>query len=316
MKTAIIIPAYNEAQTIAKVMAQFHDQLPHAAIYVVDNNSNDGTAQIAEQTYASLRCSGRLLSEPRQGKAMAVRTAFHTIEADILIMVDADCTYPAESIHELIAPVKNSSADMVVGDRLSQGHYHLENKRPLHLTGNLFIRWLLNRLYDADLNDILSGYRVFSRRFVETFPILCRGFELEANLTLHALDKQLRIVEIPIAYADRPTGSLSKLNTVRDGFSVLFLIFNIFRIYRPLVFFGTTAAFFLLLSLTAGFLPIMEYVQHRYIYRVPLAILASGFGILAVLFMSMALILDGLSNNQRIEFEYRLGKHKHDRPQS
>lgn len=315
MKTAIIIPAYNESQTIAQVMEQFHAELPDAALFVVDNNSTDDTATIALKTYAKLGCRGHLISEPRQGKAMAVRTAFQSVDADIFIMVDADCTYPVESVHEMIKPVADGTADMVVGDRLSQGHYGRENKRRMHATGNRFVRWLLNWLYKASLQDILSGYRVFSRRFVDTFPVLCTGFELEANLTLHSLDKRLRITEVPIKYVDRPHGSTSKLRTVHDGIRVLMLIFNIFRIYRPMVFFGFFALICFLASIAAGILPVLEYIQHRYIYRVPLAVLASAFGILSVLFMSIALILDGMSINHRIEFEYHLGRHKNGRTQ-
>ncbi|MEI8205397.1 MAG: glycosyltransferase [Kiritimatiellales bacterium] len=313
MRTAIIIPAYNEEQTIAQVMQEFHHELPDCEIYIVDNNSSDRTYSIATETYQLLGCKGRLLSEPRQGKALAVRTAFQSVDADVYLMVDGDCTYPADQVHEILAPVLNGEADMVVGDRLSDGHYSKENKRPLHDAGNRLIRWMINRLYDAQLKDILSGYRAFSRRFVDTFPILCRGFELETNLALHALDKRLKIIEIPVVYKDRPEGSVSKLNTIQDGARVLFLMFNIFRIYRPFSFFGTASLFCLILSLFAGVLPVLDYVTEKYVYHIPLALLASALVVLSVLFIAIALILDGMAIGHRMDFENQLVRYKDER---
>ena len=237
-KTVIILPAYNEEQTIAATIEDFHRALPKAAVYVVNNRSTDATESIAREALSRLGCKGDVINERRPGKGNAVRRAFLEIDADIYVLADADLTYPAEQVHELIAPVINGEADMVVGDRHSAGHYAAENKRALHGFGNRLVRDLINRLFYANLADIMSGYRVFSRRFVKSYPILVEGFEIETDMTLHALDKRFRIVEIPINYRDRPAGSFSKLNTLRDGAKVINTITQILRYYRPLAFFG------------------------------------------------------------------------------
>ena len=303
---AIVIPAYNEEQTIGEVVLAFAEQDDSFSIYVVDNNSSDQTSAVAEKALKESGASGRVLFEARQGKALAVRTAFANIEADIYVMVDADMTYPADIIHKLIEPVRKRRAEMVVGDRLTEGDYGKENKRAFHEGGNNLVRWLIGRLYGCRLHDILSGYRVFSRRFVKSYPVLCEGFELEADLTLHALDKKMAMVEVPIEYKDRPDGSESKLNTVQDGIRILSLIFNIFRHYKPFCFFGPIAFFCLIAGMIFGSLPVADYLDHQYVYHVPLAILAASMVILSILFLSIALILDSIAINHKFNFELRL----------
>lgn len=300
---AVILPAYNEAATIAATITDFHQALPDAAIWVIDNRCSDDTRGIALRTIEALRCAGGVLQESRPGKGNAVRRAFIEIDADIYVLSDADCTYPAEQVQQLIEPVRRGEADMVVGDRHTEGQYAAENKRPLHGFGNRLVRNLVNSLFRAKLSDVMSGYRVFSRRFVKHYPILVEGFEIETDMTLHALDKRFRVLEVPVQYRDRPVGSVSKLNTFRDGARVLATIWNIMRHYRPLLFFGSAAAFCALLGLFAGWAVIAEFVSQRYIERVPLAILATGLEIEAVLLLAVGLILDSMVHQSKLHFE-------------
>ncbi|MBV5328975.1 MAG: glycosyltransferase, partial [Chlorobium sp.] len=248
--------------------------------------------------------------EERPGKGNAVRRAFLEVDADIYILADADMTYPAAQVHQLMSPVITGEADMVVGDRHSTGHYAAENKRPLHGFGNRLVRDLVNKLFKADLADIMSGYRVFNRRFVKSYPILVEGFELETDMTLHALDKRFRIVEIPVEYRDRPAGSFSKLNTLRDGTRVLSTIGNILRYYRPLMFFGSAAAVFFILGLIAGVPVIAEWFTVQYISHVPLAILAVGFETFAIVLSAIGLILDSMRHQGKQGFEQDLLMHE------
>lgn len=305
-RIAIILPAYNEEQTIAGTMRAFHAELPQAELWVVDNNSKDGTGRIARETLAALGAKGGVIEESRQGKGNAVRRAFHDVEADIYVMSDADLTYPAEQVHDLIRPVLEGRADMVVGDRHSGGQYQQENKRPLHNFGNRLVQGLVNRLFRASLVDIMSGYRAFSRLFVKTYPILVSGFEIETDMTLHALDKRMRILEISVDYRDRPAGSFSKLNTVRDGMRVINTITTVLRYYRPLVFFGGAALVFALLGLWAGTPVLEEWARERYIHHVPLAILATGLEIVAIVLAAIGLILDSITHQDKRRFEREL----------
>jgi glycosyltransferase involved in cell wall biosynthesis len=300
---AVILPAYNEEQTIGSTIEDFHSHLPAAAIWVINNRSSDATEEIARNTIARLGCRGAVINEKRPGKGNAVRRAFLDIDADIYVLVDADMTYPASQARELIAPVIAGEADMVVGDRHSTGHYAAENKRALHGFGNRLVRDLVNKLFHANLADIMSGYRVFTRRFVKSYPILVEGFEIETDMTLHALDKRFRIVEIPVDYRDRPAGSFSKLNTFRDGVRVLTTIGSILRYYRPLFFFGAAAILFALLGLIAGAPVIEEWVAERYIHHVPLAILATGLEIVAILLAAIGLMLDSIKHHDNRNFE-------------
>ncbi len=300
---AVVLPAFNEEATVARVLEDFHRELPEAQLFVVDNASTDNTADIARTTMRRLGCAGRVISEGARGKASAVRRAFLEVDADVYLMADADSTYPASQARELLEPVLTGRYDMVVGDRISGGHYAAENKRPGHEWGNALVARLINLLYRADLVDVLSGYRAFNRRFVKNYPVLVRGFELETDLTLHALEMRHRICEVSIRYTDRPAGSVSKLNTVSDGVRVLNAIFQIFRHYRPMAFFGSIGAILGLLGIAAGYPPIAEYVEHRYVYRVPLALLAVGLELSALFAFSTGLILSTIVRGQRAQAE-------------
>ena len=273
---AVVLPAYNEEATIALTLEAFVKEVPQAYFVVVNNNSSDQTEQIAQDTIDRLGIFGKVITEGRQGKGNAMRRAFMEVDTDIYVLVDADLTYPAESVHMLLKPVIEGKADMVVGDRHSQGYYSEENKRFLHGFGNGLVSFLVNTFFSTNLKDIMSGYRVFNRRFIKNYPILVEGFEIETDLTLYALDRRFRIMEIPISYKDRPEGSFSKLNTFSDGARVLFTIASILRHYKPFVFFGAFALLFFLLGLLAGFPVLQDWFEDRYISHVPLAILATG----------------------------------------
>jgi len=308
-RIAVILPAYNEELTVAATINAFHQAVPEAAVWVVDNRSSDRTREIANETISRLGCTGSVIDEPRPGKGNAVRRAFLAVDADVYLLADADLTYPAEQARELIAPILAGNADMVVGDRHSAGHYASENKRPLHGFGNRLVRDLVNRLFHAQLADIMSGYRAFSRLFVKSYPILVEGFEIETDMTLHALDKRFRILELPVVYRDRPAGSRSKLNTLRDGARVISTIGNILRYYRPLVFFGGAALFFGLLGLLAA-VPVMDdWFREHFIHHVPLAILATGLEIFAVVLIAIGLILDSITHQDKRNFERSILAH-------
>jgi glycosyltransferase involved in cell wall biosynthesis len=300
---AVILPAYNEELTIRQTMQAFHQALPEARIIVVNNKSTDATYQIALQALADLNCDGQVINENRQGKGNAMRRAFVDVDADVYVLSDADMTYPAERARDLLRPVLENQADMVVGDRHSQGHYQKENRRPLHGFGNRLVQGLVNGLFHSNLVDIMSGYRVMSRRLVKNYPILVDGFQVETDLTLHALDKRFRIVEVPVEYKDRPAGSFSKLSTFSDGAKVLWSITQILRHYRPLQFFAWIAAMFCLAGLVAGIPVIKDWMSYRYIYHVPLALLATGLEIIAVMCMAIGLTLDSIVHQQRLAFE-------------
>ena len=239
-----------------------------------------------------------------RGRALGDWACIEIFERQSALM--ADLTYPAERVRDLMAPVIEGRADMVVGDRHSAGHYASENKRALHGFGNGLVRNLVNGLFNASLADIMSGYRVFSRRFVKNYPILVEGFEIETDVTLHALDKRFRIVEIPVEYVDRPQGSVSKLNTVGDGARVLFVILQILRYYRPMAFFGSLSLLFGLAGLFAAVPVIQDWIVARYISHVPLAILATGFEIVAVVTLAVGLILDSIVYQQRRDYERQI----------
>lgn len=303
---AVVLPAYNEEVTIAGTIRAFHEVLPHARIYVVNNNSRDRTEDVANQTLRDLHCRGAVISEKRQGKGNAMRRAFMEIDADIYVLSDADMTYPAERVHDLIRPVAAGDADMVVGDRHSGGHYAQENKRALHGFGNRLVQSMINRLFGAKLVDIMSGYRVFNKQFVKSYPILVEGFQIETDMTLHALHKRFRIVEIPVEYRDRPAGSFSKLNTLSDGAKVIFTIAQILRYYRPLAFFTGLAVLFAVAGAVASIPVFEDWFRERFIHHVPLAILASGLEIVAMMMLMVGLILDSLSHQQRMDYERKL----------
>jgi glycosyltransferase involved in cell wall biosynthesis len=303
---AIIIPAYNEELTIARTLRDFHGVCPDAFFHVVDNASTDRTLECARAAYQELGCKGRILEEPRKGKALAIRRAFLDIKADIYVMVDADLTYPAEDLPALLQPVLEGKADMVCGNRHSLGNYQRENKRPMHMFGNHVVRMLINCFFKGNLQDVFTGYRVMSKRFVKNCPVLTDGFELETELSIHALDKGYSIIELPTNYKDRPEGSFSKLNTFSDGLLVLKTIFTIFVRYRPLLFFSLCSFVFAAAALAAGSIPVIEFIQTSKILHIPLAILATGLSILSLVSFAAAVILDGIAKGQRFNHALQL----------
>lgn len=270
-KIAILIPCYNESKTIAKVVKDYHRVLPDAEIYVYDNNSSDGTDQIAREAGAIVRY------ERRQGKGNVIRTMFREIEADCYLMIDGDDTYPAENAPEMVSLVLDQHVDMVIGDRLSST-YFTENKRPFHNSGNMLVRNLVNGLFHGNVTDIMTGYRAFSRTFVKTFPVLSKGFEIETEMTIHALDKNLSLASIPVGYRDRPQGSESKLNTVSDGCRVLKTIVRLFKDYKPLLFFGLLSLIVFAVALIL-FIPVfIEYGRTGLVRRLPTLVTAGFMG--------------------------------------
>ena len=308
-KIAIILPAYNEEKTIEKTILSFHKELPSAAIFVINNNSSDKTYQIASNIISKLKKKtldkGVVINEFRQGKGNALRRAFLEIDADIYALADADLTYPAPEIFKLLNPILNNEADMVVGNRHANDHYLAQNKRQFHNFGNSLVKSLVNYLFKANLKDIMSGYRAFTRKFVKNYPILVDGFEIETDMTLHALDKRFRIIEVPISYKNRPSGSESKLSTFRDGFKVIRIIFNIFRHFHPMIFFGSLAILFSFLGLVFGFTVVDEFINTGYIKHIPLAILAAALELFAIILFAVALILDSINYQARFNFEHK-----------
>jgi glycosyltransferase involved in cell wall biosynthesis len=302
VRIAVLIPCYNEEQTIGQVVSDFRRELPEATIYVYDNNSTDRTAEVAARAGAVVR------RERRQGKGNVVRSMFRDVDADIYVMVDGDNTYPADFVHELIQPILDGEADMVSGDRLSNGSYVRENKRPFHNLGNQMVKFLINRLFHANLRDIMTGYRAFSRRFVKNMPVASEGFEIETEMTLHALDKKFSIVEIPITYRDRPEGSFSKLNTFSDGMRVLKTVFWIFKDYKPLAFFSFFAVLFFLAGLAVGIPVISEYLATGFISKLPSAVLAVGLMMLATTSLTCGFILDTIVKQHKDLYQLMLTK--------
>ncbi|TWT16608.1 glycosyltransferase family 2 protein [Streptococcus sp. sy010] len=299
-KIAVLLPAYNEEVTIQKVISDFQKVLPQATIYVYDNNSKDKTNQLAKASGAVVRF------EPRQGKGNVVRSMFREIDADYYIMVDADDTYPADEVNKLLDPLRQGQADMTIGDRLSNGSYAKENKRGFHDFGNNLVKGLINRLYQGNYEDIMTGYRGFNRLFVKTFPVLSPGFEIETELSIHALDKRFKLVEVPITYQDRPEGSESKLSTFSDGFKVLRTIFNLFKDYKPLLFFSLLSLIFVILGLLVGLPVISEFTRTGLIAKFPSAILATGLMIFAGLFFISGVILDTVVRQNRMHYELKV----------
>ena len=269
-EVAILVPCYNEELTIAKVVNDFKKELPNAKVYVYDNNSKDKTKELAKKAGALIN------DEFRQGKGNVVRSMFRQVEADIYVMVDGDDTYPASEVHKLIKEVQEKKADVCIGDRLSNGTYAKENKRQFHGFGNSLVRFLINFLFKSNLKDIMSGYRAYSKEFVKNCPIKSKGFEIETELSIHSLDKNFLIKEIPITYKDRPEGSFSKLSTFKDGFKVLKTILWLFKDYKPLMFFSLISFLFFCFSLFFGIPVIIEYFENYKISKIPSAILATG----------------------------------------
>ncbi|SFK16603.1 Glycosyl transferase family 2 [Halobacillus dabanensis] len=306
MRIAVLLPCYNEEQTIGAVIEEFRAELPDADIYVYDNNSKDRTYEIAKEHGAFVK------KEFRQGKGNVVRSMFRDIDADYYVMADGDRTYPARFVHQLLEPLKQGEANIVIGDRLSNGTYVEENKRQFHNFGNNLVRGLINFLYKSDLKDIMTGYRAFDRLFVKSMPVMSPGFEIETEMTIHTLDKRFVIKEIPIEYKDRPEGSESKLNTFSDGFKVLNKIFTLFKEYKPMMFFSIWSVLFLVLGLASGIPVIVEFFDTGFITKIPSAILAVGLVILSVLSFGCGLILDTVAANFKKQFEWELNNIKQD----
>jgi len=298
-KAVVCIPCYNEATTIAKVVADFRAALPDADIYVYDNNSTDGTAEIAEAAGAIVRY------EYNQGKGNVIRRMFRDIDADCYLMADGDDTYPAEHAREMVDMVLARGADMVVGDRLSST-YFTENKRRFHNAGNVTVRRMINLLFKSNIRDVMTGYRAFSPLFVKSFPILSKGFEIETEMTIHALDKNMRVENVLVTYRDRPQGSESKLSTVSDGIKVLKTIVRLYREFKPFRFYGIFAVICVLIAL-ALFIPVLvEFYLTGLVPRMP-TLITSGFFVLggALLFIT-GLITDLIMKKHRQLFEVNL----------
>ncbi|MBP3461758.1 MAG: glycosyltransferase [Bacilli bacterium] len=305
-KIAVLIPCYNESITIEKVVKDYKKELPEATIYVYDNNSNDNTDEIAKKAGAIVRY------EYRQGKGNVIRTMFKDIEADCYLMIDGDDTYPANSAREMCNLILEKKADMVIGDRLSSTYFK-ENKRPFHNFGNRLVRWLINFLFKSNIRDIMTGYRAFSYEFVKTFPILSKGFEIETEMTIHALDKNFLLKEIPVDYKDRPSGSVSKLNTYKDGFRVLKTIERLFREYRPFLFFSISSLIFLILSIIFGVPVFKEYFETGLVPRFPTFIFSGFLLLISLLLFICGVILDVVVKKHRQLFELILVRTKNER---
>ncbi len=301
---AVLIPCYNEEITIEKVIKDYRKALPQADIYVYNNNSKDRSVEIVGSL---MKDDAKLIlrNEYRQGKGNVIRSMFRDIDADCYLMIDGDDTYPPENAAEMVSYVLKGEADMVIGDRLSSTYFK-ENKRPFHNFGNVLVRKLINRLFRSKVNDIMTGYRAFSKTFVKGFPVLSKGFEIETEMTIHAIDKNFLLKEIPVSYRDRPEGSTSKLDTYGDGFKVLKTIFSLFKDYKPLSFFGFAALFCFIITLIL-FVPILiEFYKTGLVLRFPTLIVSVTFGIISLLSFSVGVILDVIVKKHKQLYELLL----------
>ncbi len=298
-KIAVLIPCYNEAQTIEKVVTDFKKVLPEATIYVYDNNSSDNTSEIAAKAGAVVR------KEYQQGKGNVIRRMFRDIDAECYIMTDGDDTYPADNAREMADAVLERNVDMVVGDRLSSTYFE-ENKRPFHNFGNSIVRWSINTLFKSNIKDIMTGYRAFSYQFVKSFPVLSQGFEIETEMSIHAVDKNMFLENVVIEYRDRPEGSESKLNTYSDGFKVIFTIIKLLRTYKPMFFFGLIA--FLFVALGVGFMiPVLvDFAKTGLVERFPTLIVCGFSCVVGILSFFAGMILHTITWKNRQDFEMNL----------
>ena len=300
-KIAVLIPCYNESKTIEKVVKDYKKALPEADIYVYDNNSSDGTDEIARKAGAIVRY------ETKQGKGNVIRTMFREIDADCYLMVDGDDTYPAESARKMCDYVLEKNVDMVIGDRLSSTYFQ-ENKRPFHNFGNKLVERLINKIFKSNIVDIMTGYRAFSYNFAKTFPILSKGFEIETEMTIHAIDKNFTLKEVPVQYRDRPEGSVSKLNTFSDGFKVIKTIATLSKEYRPAFFFNILGTIVLIISIIMGIPVLVEYFKTGLVPRFPTLIVASIFLVISLLLYSIGMILQVIVKKHRQLFEILLNE--------
>ena len=302
-KIAVLIPCYNESKTIKKVVEDFKRELPDATIYVYDNNSKDGTDEIAKNAGAVVRY------ERKQGKGNVIRSMFRDIDAQCYIMTDGDDTYPAECAREMCKAVLERNVDMVVGDRLSST-YFTENKRPFHNSGNVVVRKLINMIYKSDIRDVMTGYRAFSYEFVKTFPVLSKGFEIETEMTIHAVDKNFLIQEVPVTYRDRPEGSVSKLNTYKDGFKVLKMIATLFKEYKPFFFFNIVAIILTIIALIFVIPVFNDYFKTGLVLRFPTLIVGGFIMLSAILSFICGVILDVIVKKHKQQYELILNQFK------
>ena len=298
-KIAVLIPCYNESKTVAKVVKDYKKVLPEADIYVYDNNSTDGTDKIAKKAGAIVKY------EYRQGKGNVIRSMFRDITADCYLMIDGDDTYPAEDDRKMCDLVLSGKADMVIGDRLSSTYFP-ENKRKFHNFGNRIVRLLINKLFKNNVKDIMTGYRAFSYEFVKSFPVLSKGFEIETEMTIHSIDKNFKLVEVPVNYRDRPKGSVSKLNTYSDGFKVLKTIATLFKEYKPFFFFSLVAILLLLISIAFGLPVLISYFKTGLVMRFPTLIVSCIFLVMACLLWSCGIILDVIAKKHKQLYELYL----------
>lgn len=298
-KIAVLIPCYNESQTVGKVVEDWKRELPEATIYVYDNNSSDDTAEIAENAGAVVRY------EYQQGKGNVIRRMFREIDAECYVMIDGDDTYPAEFGRQMVSKVLERGVDMVVGDRLSSTYFE-ENKRPFHNFGNSLVRGAINRLFKSNIRDIMTGYRAFSYQFAKTFPVLSKGFEIETEMSIHAVEKNMLVENVIIEYRDRPEGSESKLNTYSDGMRVLATIARLYKNYKPFRFFGMLALLLLVIS-AAMFVPVLAtYIRTGLVPNFPTLIVSGFVALTAIQSLFAGLILTTLAEKDRQDFEFKL----------
>lgn len=301
-KIAVLIPCYNESKTIKKVIEDFRRNLPEAVIYVYDNNSIDGTDKIAQEAGVIVRY------EKKQGKGNVIRTMFREIDAECYIMVDGDDTYPAENAIEMSNLVLDKKVDMVIGDRLSSTYFS-ENKRPFHNLGNILVRGLINLIYKSNIRDVMTGYRAFSYRFVKTFPVLSKGFEIETEMTIHTLDKNMYFENVIIEYRDRPKGSVSKLNTYSDGFKVIKTILTLFKNYKPFIFFNIISLILLMMGFAFLIPVLIEYFKTGLVLKMPSFLTSVFFFISSIQSFFGGLILQTMMKNKKQEFEILLNQY-------
>ena len=300
---SVLIPCYNESKTIEKVVKDYRKVLPEADIYVYDNNSKDNTDEIARKAGAIVKY------EYRQGKGNVIRSMFRDIDADCYLMIDGDDTYPSEDARTMVDLVLEGKADMVIGDRLSST-YFTENKRAFHNFGNKIVRLLINKLFNNNVKDIMTGYRAFSYEFVKGFPVLSKGFEIETEMTIHAVDKNYMLVEVPVSYRDRPVGSVSKLNTYSDGFKVLKTIATLFKEYKPAFFFNIFASLFLIVALILGLPVFIEYFQTGLVPKFPSLIVAGVFLTITLLLWITGIILEVIVKKHKQLYELMMNQIK------
>ena len=300
-KIAVLIPCYNEIKTISKVVKDYKEALPEADIYVYDNNSTDNTDEIAKKAGAIVRY------ESKQGKGNVIRTMFREIDADCYLMIDGDDTYPSENARQMCNYVLENGVDMVIGDRLSSTYFE-ENKRPFHNLGNRMVRGLINKIFKSNIRDIMTGYRAFSYNFVKTFPILSKGFEIETEMTIHAIDKNFTLKEIPVQYRDRPEGSVSKLNTYKDGARVIKTIAILFEEYKPALFFNTIAACIFIISLILAIPVFIEYFKTGLVPKFPTLIVAGIMLVISLLLSVSGIILQVIVKKHKQLFEIMLNQ--------